>query len=348
VKALHINQTVVNGTSCEVPFQIEDWGSNYGVPLGLTSNVTVFNSMQMLVFLVNHNVEEVTLWWDGRDIANQTAYAFTNKYFKNDNPSSRMLTNGNLTLTFSPLPKFTVTSSIVGGNITSTASFLRINNNFPVYYADPAYVIYHGIVRDVVQQEAEWEDGGIIGCPDLYAQIVLTLPANATYYTYTLRTIFVNSSQPRTITDLSLIQLSVGTGQPLTENGTIAGFPANSTAEGLFYNFTSFSTGWAHHWSEFISGNAGAGIMFSNDANQLLYFFDDIAGLKTGALNVISSGRVIEFNPVEMASASFQSALDISWYGAVVSFDGTDPIYPSSGDIGLWVLVEFPPSIAVG
>ena len=90
--------------------------------------------------------------------------------------------------------------------------------------------------------------------------------------------------------------------------------------------------------------------MFSSDANQLLYFFDDIAGEKTGALNVTSSGSggVIEFNPVEMAPASFQDALDISWYGAVVNFDGTDPIYPSSGSIGLWVLVESPPSIAVG
>jgi len=344
VKALHINQTVVNGTSCEVPFQIEDWGSNYGVPLGLTSNVTIFNSQQMFVFLVNHNVEEVTLWWDGRDNANQTSYAFTNRYFTGDNPSAGILTNGILTLN---IANFDIASTV--GTTTSTAEFMRINGRTPSYGANLAYIIHHGIVRDVIHQEAEWS-GGVSGCPNFYSQIVITLPANSTYYTFALRTIFVNSSQARAITDLSLIQLSVGTGQPLTENGTIAGFPANSTAEGLFYNFTSFSTGWAHHWSEFISGNAGAGIMFSNDANQLLYFFDDIAGQKTGALNVISSGSggVIEFNPVEMAPASFQYALDISWHGAVVNFDGTDPIYPSSGTIGLWVLVESPPSIAVG
>ena len=87
--------------------------------------------------------------------------------------------------------------------------------------------------------------------------------------------------------------------------------------------------------------------MFNDDANRLLYFFDDIASQKTGALNILS-GRVIEFNPVEMASASFQYALDISWHGAVVNFDGTDPIYPDSGgSVGLWVMVGSPPIVSV-
>ena len=343
VKAFHVNQTI-NGINREVPFQIEDWGSNYQAPAGLTSNASVFGSRQMFVFLVNHNVENVILWWDGRDIANQTSYAFTNRYFTGDDPGSRTLTNGILTLTFSS-SGFTATSSIVGSSITSTASFLRVNNEYPVYGASPAYVIHHGIVRDIVQQEAEWS-GGIAGCPNVYAQIVLMLPANATYYTYTLRPIFVDSLQSRTITDLNAIRLTVSTGQQLTENATSGGYPITSSATGLFYNFSS-STGWAHHWSEYISGNAGAGIMFTDDANRLLYFFDNIAGQKTGALNILS-GRVIEFNPVEMASASFQYALDISWHGAVVNFDGTDPIYPDSGgNIGLWVMVESPPTVAV-
>ena len=34
VKAIHINQTI-NGVNQEVPFQIEDWASNYQIPLGL-------------------------------------------------------------------------------------------------------------------------------------------------------------------------------------------------------------------------------------------------------------------------------------------------------------------------
>jgi len=486
VKAFHVNQTV-NGINREVPFQIEDWGSNYQVPSGLTSNASVFGNRQMFVFLVNHNVENVILWWDGRDIANQTSNAWENRHFQDD-PDNGVLSNGNLTLNIGKLTEYLyvnsfswsrtewveignspflddsdssyiwdddnydreryfyfedssassgsvvsariqfetrgdgddyfqfqiyngystygwysitglpssygwkeydvssilsslsrvnnarieiryrtsgstssdvfirrcrliievdlsgfIISSTVGSSVAQ-AEFLRINGEDPVYGADPSYVIYNGSVRDIIQQEAEWS-GGISGCPNLYAQIVLTLPANATYYTYTIRPIFVDSVQSRSINDLNVIRLTVSSGQQLTENATSGGYPVTSSATGLFYNFSS-STGWAHHWGEYISGSMGAGIMFPDNINQRLYYFDAIAGGKTGALNVIGSG-VIEFNPVEMASASFQYALDISWYGAVVNFDGTDPIYPDSGNVGLWVMVESPPTVAV-
>jgi len=345
VRSLHINRTV-DGVNHEVPFQVEDWGSNYRVPLGLSSNASIFNGRNMLVFLVNHDVEKVTLWWDGRDIANQTSYAWTSRYFTGDNPSQRRLTNGILTITISSDYR-TITSSVTGGSITSTASFMRINSRNPTYGSGPAYVIYRGIVRDIVQQEAEWSSG-IANCPNVYSQIYLTLPANATYYTYASRLIFVSSSQSRTITDLSAIRLSVSGGSQRTENGTSGGYPNPSSATGLFYNFTSFPNGWAHHWSEFISGSSGAGIMFTDSANQKLYIFDNIAGQKTGALNVISSSRTIEFNPLARSQypASFTYPLDVTWHGAVATFVN-EPIYPTSGNIGLWVIVERPPIIAV-
>ncbi len=348
VRSLRINQTV-NGINREVPFQVEDWGSDYRVPSGLTSNASLFGDRQMIVFLVNHNVQKVTLWWDGRDTANQTPYAFTNIYFTGDNPSQRRLTNGILTLTISSDYR-TITSSISGGSITSTASFMRINNQNPAYGSGVAYVIYNGIVRDIIQQEAEWS-GGVTNSPNVYSQMYFTLPANATYYTYALRTIFVNSSQSRTLTDLQAIRLSVSGGSQLTEDGTSGGYPISSSATGLFYNFTTagFPTGWAHHWSEFISGSAGSGIMFTDDANKQLYRFDTIAGEKTGALNIITSGgRYIEYNPVGRVSyhASFQYSLDITWHGAVVTFNG-EPIYPTSGNLGLWIIVEYPPTVAV-
>jgi hypothetical protein len=364
VKALHINQTI-NGIIREVPFQVEDWGSNYEVPLGLTSNASLFGNRQMIVFLVNHNVSGVTLWWNGQDTAKQTPYAFTNRYFTGDvlptppsNPGK--LTNGRLTLTIS-YSGFTLTSSIAGGNITTAPSFLRINNKQPTYGSSTAYVIHHGIVRDIVQQEAEWS-GGILksasppateDCPNVYSQIYLTLPANATYYTYATRLVFINSSQSRTIKDLSAIQLSISGGSQRTENGTSGGYPISSNVAGLFYNFTSpsFQTGWAHHWSEFISGSSGAGIMFTDDANRKLYTFDSIAGQKTGALNVISSSKTIEFNPVARSQypASFINKRDVTWHGAVVTFnnDVNNTIYPASGTTGLWVMVELPPKILV-
>jgi hypothetical protein len=337
-----------------VPFQVEDWGSGFQVPLGLTSNASLFGDRQMIVFLVNHNVQKVTLWWNGLDTTKQTPYAWTCRYFNGDNPSQRRLTNGILTITISSDYE-TITSSVAGGSITSTASFMRINNQNPTYGAGPSYVIYKGIVRDIVQQEAEWSNG-ITNCPNVYSQMYLTLPANATYYTYALRLLFINSAQSRTITDLSAIQLSVSGGSQRTENGTSSGYPISSNVAGLFYNFTSpsFQTGWAHHWSEFISGNSGAGIMFTDNANQKLYVFDNIAAQKTGALNVISTGgynpqRIIEFNPVERYQASFTYPLDVTWHGAAVTFnnDPNNTIYPTSGNIGLWVIVEYPPTVAV-
>ena len=71
VKAFHINQTFVNGRNREVPFQVEDWASNYSIPLGLTNNATVFSNKQMIVYLLDKNVAETTIWWNGSDQASQ-------------------------------------------------------------------------------------------------------------------------------------------------------------------------------------------------------------------------------------------------------------------------------------
>ena len=621
VRILHVNQSI-SGISREVPFQVEDWGSNYRVPLGLTSNASLFGDRQMIVFLVNHNVQKVTLWWDGRDSAKQTSFAWTNRYFK-DKPASRLLTNGILNLTidwvtpvtvydkcgetnpdiasraidddigtfwqhsssdnhwiildmgkemriskirifqsstssqrwgqsngvevyvsnnpgswgsavwtgtldasgwqesgsFSATGRyvrlrsrstsssqrlyevdveshFTITSRV--GTSTSIAQFLRINDLKPTYGADPAYVIYNGSVRDIVQQEAEWS-GGVMkssgaseDCPNVYSQIYLTLPANATYYTYATRLIFINSSQSRTVTDLSAIQLTSGwiSGlRSLTENGTSNGLPiigeTFAAQNKLFYNFTSPTTGWAHHWSEYTSGSTGAGMIVTDSSNRKLYTFDNISPAnKKGALSVTVAQRTtwttptavygkcgedgsypasraidgssstywqhsssscnhwiildmgktmditkirinqhnstssyrwgypngiavyvsndtstwrwvgnwtlnsggwqesgsfsaqgryvklysrstssshrlyevqvqtqerqvtIEFNPVERYSASFTYPLDVTWHGAIVTFNN-EPIYPTSGNKGLWIIAEYPPKVAI-
>ncbi|UCC58465.1 MAG: hypothetical protein JSW14_00625, partial [Candidatus Bathyarchaeum sp.] len=338
VKALHLNQTI-NGVDREVPFQVEDWASDYRVPLGLAGNASLFNNNNMLVFLVNDDVEKATLWWDGSDTVIQTSYAWQNIYFNDDpeyNPSYGVLNNG---LTNLDVYNFDVVSSVVGGSTSCTADFLRVNNEEPNYGAEPAYVIYNGVVRDIVQQEPEYS-GGVAGSPDFYAQVVLTFPANATYYTYEARTIFVNSSQSRTVSDLSAIQLSSLSGTQLTEDGTDGGYPETSTSTGLFYN----DTNWEHHWSQFVSGDSGAGLMFTDTDNQNLYIFDSIAGNKTGALNILGSG--IELNPVEQYDASFTYPLELIWHGAVVTFEG-EPIYRSVDDVGLWVIVENPPWITM-
>jgi hypothetical protein len=342
VRALRVNQTV-NGVSTEVPFQVEDWASEYRIPLGLTNNASVFSGRNMLVFLMTPRVTSVTIWWSGSDRANQTSQAFTNRYFTGDDPDSGTLTNGKLTLQFGS--GFTVTSRV--GTVTSTANFMRINSENSIYGADPAYVIHHGIIRDIVHQEAEW-GGGANNCPNLYAHIVLTLPANVTYYTYQLRLMFVQSQQSRSIADLCPIRLTTSIGTPETENGTSDGFPVLSTASSTFYNYSTLTS--MHHWSQMISGGSGGGLFFRDEANEKLYVFDSIAGSKTGAITVNGASRTIELLPVTRFPVQFTSALDVSWCGAVATFDSSClPIYGSIGGsvTGLWIIAEYPPAVTV-
>ncbi|MDH7564517.1 MAG: hypothetical protein QHH24_06555 [Candidatus Bathyarchaeota archaeon] len=343
IRIIQVNQTI-NGVNRRVPFQIEDWASEYRIPLGLTNNASVFDSRTMLVFLMNSNVSKITVWWNGSDRVNQTSYAFTNRYFTGDDQSNRRLTNGLLTLQFGG--GFTLTSTV--GSSSWTATFMRINGEASVYGANEAYVIHHGIVRDIVHQESEWNNGAD-DCPNLYAHVVLTLPANATYYTYQLRLMFIQSQQARSITSLCPIRIAGSTGSPQTENGTAGGFPIVSSTTGTFYNYSASL--WAHHWSQMISGTTGAGLMFTDEANSKLYVFDSIAGAKTGALrNSVSGGtRTIELLPVTLSQAQFTYAKDITWNGAVVTFDNTMPIYTEIGGStsGLWITVEYPPIVTV-
>jgi hypothetical protein len=351
-KAIHVNQTI-NGVDQEMPFQIEDWASEYRIPLGLTSNTTVFSNRQMIVFQMNNKVSKFTIWWNGSDEATQTPLAYTTSpCFTGDDPNNNRLTNGKINLQFG---SFSATSTVIGTTTSSTANFMRINDENSVYGAGAAYVIHHGVVRDIVQQEAEWGTsgtgiGGADGCPNLYANIVITLPANVTYYTYQLRLMFINSAQSRVITDLCPIRLTVSPSslQAMTENGTANGFPTVKNGTGTFYNYSAGS--WtAHHWSQLVSGSKGAGIMFTDTANQRLYAFDSIAGSAVGAIDVDTTSKTIELLPVARNSASFTNALDITWRGAVVTFDNTTPIYTLQGGTptGLWILAEYQPTITV-
>ncbi|NWG10494.1 hypothetical protein HXY33_01895 [Candidatus Bathyarchaeota archaeon] len=350
-KAIHVNQTI-EGTNREVPFQIEDWASDYKIPLGLTNNASVFSSRTMLVFLVNSKASKVVIWWNGSDTAIQTSYAYVNQHFTVDTVQ-RTLTNGILDLTIdfsqrSGVYSFKVVSTI--GVSTSTAEFIRINNKVADYgNSEPAYAITEGTVRVIIHHEVEWDDGITSPlCPNVYAHIVLTLPANATYYTYQLHFMFVSTQKSRTITDLCPIKLMASTGTPQTENGTSSGYPIVSNTTSLFYNFSAST--WKHHWSQLVSGAKGTGIMFTDSSNQQLYVFDAIASSKTGGIRADGTNRAIDLLPVSsMAQVQFQYALDVMWYGAVVTFDSTTPIYEvvNGQKTGLWITVEHPPTITV-
>jgi hypothetical protein len=343
IKSIRVSQTI-NGIDQEVPFQIENWASNYRVPLGMSNDQSIFTSGNMIVSSANSQVSKVTIWWDGSDDASQTSYAYQNIFF-NDNPSSQRLNNGKLELQFSG--DFRVTSTI--NSVSTTANFMHINGKSPSYGSNLAYTIYNGVVRDVLHQEAEWNNG-IPNCPNVYSQIVLTLPANVNYYTYQLRLMFINSEQNRTITELNAITLSSSINEIQTENGTIVGLPDVVNTISSYDSFYNFSDGkGSHHWSQFISSSQGAGIMFTDIGNQQLYVFD-AEGSNNGAL-VAESGLddKIILKPITV-STQFDNALNVDWIGAIATFDSTtNPIYKlhEGTPTGLWILAEFPPSITI-
>jgi hypothetical protein len=96
-----------------------------------------------------------------------------------------------------------------------------------------------------------------------------------------------------------------------------------------------------------ITGTRGTGIMFMDDSNQQLYAFDN-ATTRTGGIKTDATARTIELLPVTRSSVQFASARDVAWFGAVVVFDGGTPIYTQSGSkSGLWVTVEYPPTMTV-
>jgi hypothetical protein len=359
VKGIRVNATLKNDLtkSFEIPFQIEDWGSHYQVPYGITSNTTIFNENCMIVFLVDHTVDHVTVWWDGRDVAKQREYGYKNYFFTSDNVNIRRLSNGILDLVFSLTGDgYVEATTTTGVNVQSRAYFMRVNGEVPANGAQESYVIHHGVVRDIVQQEAEWGmaggSGGAPGSPNMYSHLVFTFPANANYYTYQLRMIFVESTQTRNLSDLSLLRLKAYVGSQLTEDGLV-GVPPNTTprTDGSLTLFYNGGTRHEHQWSQFTdSSNKGVGVMFTSTNNDELYHFDAIlGGMSTGALYLDTTNRIIEVDPVKRANVNnFQQADDQVWKGAIViSRADMLPIYPTSGTTGLWILVEKLPTITV-
>ena len=87
--------------------------------------------------------------------------------------------------------------------------------------------------------------------------------------------------------------------------------------------------------------------MYTDVENQRLYVFDSMASAKTGALKTDSGAKKIELLPVTMQQVSLPNAFDVTWHVAVVTFDGTTPIYQENQGTktGLWIIAEYPPSL---
>ena len=343
-KALHLTQ-IRDGISVDVPFQVEDWTSQYQVPLGLTSEATVLSNRQMIVFQLDRHVTSFALWWDGSDQAIQTHLAYTPHVSYNQ--GARTMDNGRLTIQFAS-SGFTITST--AGSSTSTSRFMRINSEYDTTDPEYAFAITNGPVRNIVLGEPEY-GGGAEDCPNLYASVVITLPADTSYFTYQLRFMFINSpQQSRTVRDLCLLSLtsSLSSLQFKTENGTSGNSPIVTSGAGTFRDYDASSAWTAHHWSQFTSGSNGAGIIIPDATNQKLYTFDSMAGTPTGALNVDPTSKTIELAPVtSLHQVSFQTPMDITWKGAIATFSSSTPVYDAANGNGLWILAEYQPQITI-
>jgi|YelNatPaOPRAMG01_1025707.scaffolds.fasta_scaffold12391_6 hypothetical protein len=331
----------------QIPFQVEDWASNYKVPLGRSNGETLFSSRNMMVFLVDHNIRNVTIWWDGRDNAQQTPYAtmrnFNDKIVSTGGSEAvAVLNNGAI--------QVNVTYNSGSGifyikTATSRADFMQINGHSAKFYASPSFPIINGTVRDIIQQEAEWSGYDDWGFPNTYAQIVLTLPLNATYYTYTLRLIFVNAStcpENRVITNLTPITISSDWKtkmKVLTENGTSNGIPVTVETYVGSYSFYNFSDGkWQHHWTQYnYTSSAGAGIMFNDLNNLKLYLFDSFIGQNTGILNVATTQSLQWITPKTVYDKCGESGGNV----AANSIDGSTSTYWRHGSTCYhWIIYD--------
>jgi len=359
IKGIHVFETI-NGVEREVPFQIEEWASEYRVPLSLANNMSVFSNRHMIVFPVNPNVTKVVIWWDGRDTAKQTPLAYRHNYVITMGSNYRKINNGIVELTVKwPIDKFTAELK-KGTTIIATTDFMRVNNDYAYWgYSAPSIPIV-GPVRAVLNHEVEWPYGGVENCPNFYAHIVLTLPVNATYYTYQLRYLFLKSQdRPRTISDLCPMSITSSTSlAAYVENGTASnGYPTVGIISGSSSLYNYSASCWQHRWAQInTSQTAGFGIMFTTAYNKMLYYFDGSTA-KRGAINVTVPSKLIELRPVcpdrvdvvGPVSGHTQEA-DLLWYGAVVVFDSAStPIYKRDGELisGLWILVNYPPVATV-
>jgi len=370
VKGIHVSQTNQLDVTAEVPFQVEDWGSNYQVPYGIASAKTIFNENCMIVFLVNHNVKKVTIWWDGRDIATQPSTATTNLYFLNDDAPNRKLTNGIIQLDFRlyDLNNYIAASTLpTPSSVTTETRFFKINTRDSYYGAPESYIIYKGIVRDIIQQEPEYI-GGIVSCPDLYTHLVITLPAKANYYTFKARAVFLSTSS-RSLTAFELLQMRVTSPTSLSTASTESninrsvvpsGVPEESSGTPIIDGTPD--SDYDPHWSQFRVGNLCAGVIFTNSNNEAVFTFNDGSptGLARGVIEVITGTRDIFLRPIRTSAAppatqyqvtGYTAEKDLKWSGAVALNDSSNSYdtvyYPGSSPTGLWILVEKLPTITV-
>ena len=352
VRLLRVNQTM-DSINKECRFQVEDWNADYLVPLGITSNNTLFSENNMIVFLVNHHVSDITIWWVDDDSANQTRYAIDNKYFNDDINSNVLVSNvrgSPFKLDFKQwnAPNYYFTTDYKGVIVDSYLGLT--NSTSPVFPSGMTYVIYNGVVRDIVMQMAivDTLDNSI---PTIYYNYVIMLPANCTYYTYQITNTMLSTTRNRKVNDLSFLKIKI------TNNNLKYIMTDLDNNKMEVANPTTFPAQYKgiNRWVEYMdythSIYKGAGILMMQESVDKIFKFDqDISPLSTGRVNLVSSD--IQLSPVLLFPLThYTQYSQVTWHGAVMSFSSNSPydtIYYNDAGIlkGLYSMVVYPPKVS--
>jgi hypothetical protein len=222
VKDILVNETLSGHKSAYVPFQVEDWASNYTVPLGLSGNLTLFSNFQMVVTMVNpSDTQSVTISWNGTDSSRQTLYAIPDHvpgenggtYFshKLSSSSNDIYTNGMLSIS---VPQGGSTAGVVLTiseennplTVLGTVNIVRADGVTPDEGGGYAYTLVPGVVRDILQVEPE-NPSGWGKANNLYFQAVILIPADTQWIQVINRAYFVTAPYSRSVNDLMFSQL---------------------------------------------------------------------------------------------------------------------------------------------
>ncbi|PSO09456.1 hypothetical protein B9Q04_00255 [Candidatus Marsarchaeota G2 archaeon BE_D] len=390
VKDILVNET--NTTSSnggvtkpfQVPFQVEDWASDYTVPLGLAGNETLFSSFQMVAALVAPSkTKSLTVYWEGLDSWNQTPYAIpctqqSRQYFtaKQSCTSGSTIMNGALSIDTSKLQGNQVQLLVSVGGKTFTVSFVRADGQTSMNNGGISYTLVPGVVRDIIQVEPE-NFAGFNNAYSVYFQLVLLIPADTNYIEVFQRAFFVNvpSNTQRNVNDLMLNSIQVNGGSIFIQNSPNSASQQWSEVQlgtQVFdqYNQTTQNKkqaivgGQYHLWGMICSALASpqqqssdpcspskgftVGFIMAQSQLQSLYGFTNSVGQCGGGVlaSASSTTNVLEIDPVLAPTCSQGIGFDGSY---TISWWGALWFgYHSSMDAYLVSqLVENPPTVSV-
>jgi hypothetical protein len=373
VKDLLVNETPAGGMSTYVPFQVEDWASNYTVPLGLAGNLTLFSDFQMVVVEAYTNTQTITISWNGLDSTNQTPYSIpgtvaSGRYFTV--PGSNTFANSNIKVQMNTGGSVYIQVSTMSGSNLGSVYFIRADKVNSTAYGNYTETLIPGVVRDILQVEPE-NSGGFGQAYDTYFQVVVLIPARTNWVQTFQRVFFVNDSSlvyPRGVSDLMLAKLipakssldwfiqgaTTPTSNLYTEVSSTTPQPFNqSTPNGEYHLWGVYCSGSVRSGKDPCNSGYNVGYLMTSNGLMSLYYFPANFSSKNlcsaGVRAQTGSNPYAEVDPLIPHSGcggmSFFETYTVSWSGMLWFWPSgqssqMDPYMLS-------VLVESPLSISV-